>query len=91
MRYRGAGNQDSMVDLPSIVNRVPSNIVLMGNIPTVEKLYLGKPDDFIRECTALMEKMRNVQNYIVTSSCELPLDTPQENVTAMMETIRRFR
>lgn len=82
---------DSMVDIPFIIERVPSNVIIIGNIPTVETLFLGNPDRVIQECKILLDKMMNVPNYIVSPSCDLPVDTPHENVIAMMETIRRYK
>ncbi len=82
---------DSVVDIPSIIESVPSNVIIIGNIPTVETLLLGNPDRVIQECKILMDKMRNVPNYIVSPSCDLPVDTPHENVIAMMETIRHYK
>jgi uroporphyrinogen decarboxylase len=82
---------DSPVDLPEAAKRVPEKIVLIGNLDTVSVLLEGTPE-LVREKTAgLLESMRPYANYVGSSSFDLSYATPQENIVAMLETVRGFR
>jgi uroporphyrinogen decarboxylase len=82
---------DSLVDLPSIVPRVPKDIVIIGNLDTVDPVMTGSPEDTASATRDLLDKMRDVPNYMFSTGCELPLETPPENIQAMVETVKNYR
>lgn len=79
---------DSLVDLPSIVSRVPEDVVIMGNINPIGTLLNGTPEEVRKETQNLMERMAGVPNYLGMTGCDIPLPAPIENVQAMVETIK---
>ncbi|OGW13430.1 MAG: hypothetical protein A3G93_01645 [Nitrospinae bacterium RIFCSPLOWO2_12_FULL_45_22] len=81
---------DYPVDLPSIVPRVPSHILIIGNLSPVGVLRNGTPDDVRKATKELMDKMRDVPNYVVATGCDCPFDTPFENIKAMIETVKNY-
>jgi len=72
---------DSMVSLADCRSQMPASTVLAGNIDPVAVLRNGTPD----EVTAALSACRSdaVNNYIVAAGCEVPRDTPRENIEAM--------
>jgi uroporphyrinogen decarboxylase len=82
---------DSLVDLPSIVPRVPEDIVIIGNLDPVDPVMTGSPEDAASATGDLLDKMRDVPNYMFSTGCELPLETPPENIQAMIETVKSYR
>jgi uroporphyrinogen decarboxylase len=81
---------DYLVDLPSIVSRVPEDVVIMGNINPAGKLLNGTPEEVANETKELMERMKGIPNYIGMSGCDIPFHTPKENILAMVRTMKSY-
>ena len=82
---------DAPVDLPSVAQSVPRDVVLIGNLDTVSVLLEGTPERVRESTTAMLESMRPYKNYVASSGCDLSYNTPVENIVAMIETVRGFR
>jgi MtaA/CmuA family methyltransferase len=72
---------DSMVPLDKARNETGFEQVLAGNIDTVRVVRKGTPD----QIQAMLEQClcQAGSNYIVAAGCEIPRDTPHENLQAM--------
>ncbi len=78
---------DSQVNLRKVADLVPLNLIIMGNLD-VKIISQGEPD-LVREKTRrLLLSMLPYRNFIVSTGCELPGDTPFENIQALMEEAR---
>jgi len=64
------------------------NIVLEGNIPLTTRMLLGTQQDNMKYIVDLLDELPNHQNLIVSPGCDMPYDTPIENVIAAVEAIR---
>ena len=64
------------------------NIVLEGNIPLTTRMLLGTQQDNMKYIVDLLDDLPNHQNLIVSPGCDMPYDTPIENVIAAVEAIR---
>lgn len=64
------------------------NIVLEGNIPLTTRMLLGNQQDNMKYIVDLLDALPNHQNLIVSPGCDMPYDTPIENVIAAVEAIR---
>jgi uroporphyrinogen decarboxylase len=82
---------DSPVDLPSIVPRVPPHILIIGNLSPVGVLRTGTPEEVARATKELMDKMKEVPNYMVATGCDCAYDTPLENIKAMMDSVKNYQ
>ena len=73
----------NVVDLEKdILEKVPANIVVMGNIDPVGVLRMGTPEA-VREATAeLLKKCTPYPNFVLSSGCDMPPKTPWENINA---------
>lgn len=73
---------DSMVPLAEVRAAVGSDVVITGNINPVAALRNSTPAAIIadiRECRDAASPL-----YITAAGCEIPRDTPEENVRAML-------
>lgn len=78
------------VVLPEVAKRVPENVVVIGNVnPTTTMLY-GKPEDIRREVVELMDAMKSYPNFILSTGCDLPQETPIDNIDALMKAGREY-
>ena len=82
---------DAPVDLPSVAQTVPDNVVLIGNLDTVSVLLEGTPESVSESTTEMLESMRPYKNHVASSGCDLSYNTPVENIVAMIDTVRDFR
>ena len=64
------------------------NIVLEGNIPLTTRMLLGTQQDNMKYIVDLLDDLSNHQNLIVSPGCDMPYDTPIENVIAAVKAIR---
>lgn len=71
------------VDLEKdIIEKVPSDIVIMGNIDPAGVLRMGTPDRVREETLALLNKCSKYPNFVLSSGCDIPPMTPWENIDA---------
>jgi uroporphyrinogen decarboxylase len=79
------------VDLSKAAEKLSRDIVLIGNISPIGSLLKGKPGDVKKEVLQLLKSMEQYPNFILSTGCNLPLETPVENILAFMETGRSYR
>jgi uroporphyrinogen decarboxylase len=84
-------SQDAGVDLPAVAQMVSSNVVIMGNVNPTGIILNGKPHDVETEVTDLLERMAAYPNFVLSTGCDLPQETPLENIHAFMRAGRRYR
>jgi len=82
---------DSMVDLKAAAERVPENVFIIGNIDPVKVFLQSNEEEVERETEKLLEKMKDVPNFILSSGCDIPLETPPENISAFFRAGRNYR
>ena len=83
---------DHLVDLETACRIVPPETVIWGNLDPVSLLARARPDE-IRRVT--VDLMRTVQSYgrkrmVISSGCTLAMETPADNLTAMLDTVREW-
>ena len=79
------------VDLPAAAGKVPSDVIIMGNINPTGALFTGTPDEVEAEVTDLLQRMAPYPNFLLSTGCDLPQDVPLENIEAFMNAGRRHR
>jgi uroporphyrinogen decarboxylase len=82
---------DNEIDLAEAKEAVGDRVCLAGNVRPVETLMKGTRDQVLTEAKECLRKAHdNPKGYILSSGCALPLDTPPENVMALMEAARIY-
>ena len=77
---------DSMVDMEDMLKRCQHKTCMVGNINPAQVMLQGTPEDVYNEATRLLELGKaNGGGIIVCTGCELPADTPLENIHAMVK------
>jgi uroporphyrinogen decarboxylase len=76
---------DSMVDLPEVAKRVPADVAVIGNLDTVRVMIELTPNQVYRTTQGLLEAMAPYPNFILSTACDLPAETPLENIHALMD------
>lgn len=75
---------DSVVNFPRAATLVPPDVVLIGNVDPVAVMRDAKPDVVRSSVRTLCESMRGVPNFFLSTGCDLPPDTPHENIETFM-------
>jgi uroporphyrinogen decarboxylase len=73
------------VDLPEVARNISEDVVVIGNISPVSVLLNGTPELIRDEVGKLLEQMAPFPNFILSTGCDLPQETPLENIEAFME------
>ncbi len=63
------------------------NIVLCGNIPLTTKMLLGNQKDNMKFVVEFLESIDH-HNLILAPGCDMPFDTPIDNVIGCMQAVR---
>ncbi len=82
---------DTGVDLAAVAARVPEDVAVIGNISPATTMRFGTAEDVRREVNALLEQMRPWPNFILSTGCDLPQETPLANIQAFMEAGRAWK
>lgn len=81
---------ESGVDLPAAANKAPDDVIIIGNINPTGNILYGKPDDVTNEVEGLLKKMEKYPNFILSTGCDLPQETPIENIETFMKAGRDY-
>lgn len=81
---------DSPVDMGEAREAAGSHVCLVGNVSTTN-LLKGTPAQIDAEARKICEKaMGSPGGFILGSGCELPFDTPPENIDALVNAARKY-
>ncbi|MBQ2209416.1 MAG: uroporphyrinogen decarboxylase family protein [Prevotella sp.] len=81
------GNKCKMEE---VIKDVPSTALAMGNIDPVSIFKDGMPFQMRQTVTDLLEKMRPYPNFVLSSGCDTPPQTPLANIDAFFESLAAF-
>lgn len=73
------------VNLRKVADLLPDNIAIIGNINPATIMLKGSPEAVRADVRRLKKEMADVPNFILSTGCDLPQETPMENIRAFME------
>lgn len=77
------------VDITKILDQVPTDIPVMGNIDPASVFLAGTPTEVATATQHLLTVTEPYPNFVLSSGCDIPLMTPLANVEAFFETLAR--
>jgi uroporphyrinogen decarboxylase len=86
----GGLSLDSCLSMPELAEMVPPDIVLIGNVDPVGVMLQGDRAKVRAETLALMDAMADRPNFIVSTGCDLPAETPTENIVELVQTAKAW-
>lgn len=84
-------SREAGVNLSQVALNLSTDTLLIGNMNPTGKLLHGLPAEVNKETEALLAEMSAFPNFVLSSGCDLPRDTPLENIAAFMETGKNYR
>ena len=86
----GAYHFGNSVDIAEMIGRMPADVPVMGNIDPVSAFRMGTPES-VREATLdLLERCSKYPNFIISSGCDIPPETPWENIHAFFVAVEEY-
>lgn len=79
---------DSGINFEELKKIISQEITLMGNLNPVKIFLQSTPDQVAEATKSLKESMKDTKNFILSSGCDLPLNTPLKNIEAFMKAAR---
>ncbi len=73
-----------------ILEKVPADVVVMGNIDPAGVLRMGTPESVRKATTELLKKCSTYPNFVLSSGCDMPPKTPWENINAFFAAAEDF-
>ena len=82
---------DNCEDLQEAKEQIGSKMRIAGNVPPVEVMLYGTPEDVVNSCIGCLKKAAdNPCGYIVNTGCQVPIGTSRENLEAFLYAVRRY-
>ncbi|MBE6634178.1 MAG: methyltransferase [Ruminococcaceae bacterium] len=78
------------VDMKSMMEKMPSNVLVMGNVDPAGVLRMGTPELVKSETKRIMSDCCSYENFVISSGCDIPPMTPWENIKAFFEAVDEF-
>ena len=78
------------IDMEEMLKKMPSDVVVMGNIDPVSQFAAGTPESIYAETTALLERCSKYPNFVPSSGCDIPPHAKWENIDAFFAAVRDF-
>ncbi len=76
------------IDMEKVLDKVPVNIAVMGNIDPVGVVKMGTPE-YVREMVESLRKIaKGHSNFILSTGCDVPPNVPFENIEAFFSAIQ---
>ena len=73
-----------------IITKIPSDVVVMGNVNPAGVLRMGTPEKVRTETLSLMNRCCKYENFVLSSGCDIPPMTPWENIDAFFAASDEF-
>jgi len=81
------GNAVNMLDM---LQKFPSDIVVMGNVDPASEFRNGNPDSIRKAVRGLLEECGGYSNFVISSGCDIPPLSKWENIDAFFQTVDDF-
>ena len=78
------------IDIEDMLKTLPADRLIMGNIDPAGILRKGTPQRIEAETAALLERCSKYPNFVLSSGCDIPLQTPIENLEAFFRAAEKF-
>ncbi len=79
------------IDIEEALKALPSDRLVIGNIDPAGILRSGTPEVIVEETIKLLERCSKYPNFVLASGCDIPPQTPMENLKAFFDAAEKFR
>ena len=73
------------IDMLSVLPKTPGDVLVMGNISPAAQFRNGTPESIARATRQLLEACGSYPNFVISSGCDIPPQSPWENIDAFFD------
>lgn len=81
---------DQIMDLGWVAQVIPGDVLIAGNIDPVKVMLSASPEEVFFKTSELLEEMQSYDNYLVSFGCDCPIETPIENMQAVIAAVNKY-
>ena len=78
------------IDLEKMLEALPKDRMIIGNIDPAGVLRNGTPERIREETLSLLERCSKYPNFVLASGCDIPPQTPMENLDAFFRAAAEY-
>ncbi len=78
------------IELSAMLEKFPADVPVMGNVDPAGVLKMGSPETVREETLKILEKCASYENFTLSSGCDIPHETPWENLDAFFAAAKEF-
>lgn len=87
----GCFSLDNVENLTEAKEVLGNHMCIQGNVPPVEIMKNGTPEEVLESAKKCIQKgYDSPKGFVLTSGCQLPIGTPEENMHALMNAARIY-
>ncbi len=79
------------IDMVNLLEKVPSDIICMGNIDPVAQFAEGTPESMRNAVVELLDKCSGHTNFVISSGCDIPHHAGWNNINAFFEAVGAWK
>lgn len=82
---------DNIEDMEEVKKAVGDRVCIVGNVPPVDIVRYGCYEDVVTESKrCIMKAYDSPRGFILGTGCQIPFNSPVENIQALMDTVRSY-
>ncbi|MBP2662061.1 MAG: uroporphyrinogen-III decarboxylase [Firmicutes bacterium] len=78
------------VNMKEIVEKMPSDVLVMGNVSPAKTFRLGTPELVRTETLSVMNDCCSHPNFVISSGCDIPPASSWDNIDAFFAAVEEF-
>ena len=78
------------IDMKAMLEKFPEDIPVMGNVDPAGVLRMGTPEMVREKTLALLDACAGYENFVVSSGCDIPPQSPWENLDAFFAAVEEY-
>ena len=86
----GSYSVGNAVDMETTLKGLPADAVVVGNLDPAGVLRNGTPEEVRKEALKLLENCSKYPNFVISSGCDMPPQTPIENIQAFFDAVEEY-
>ena len=77
-------------DMAEVLRDIPADKLAMGNLDPVTVFKQGTVEEMKQAVSELLERCAKYPNFVLSSGCDTPPNTPLANIDAFFEALQEF-
>ncbi len=80
----------NVISMKEMMDKFPADTIAMGNVDPAAVICNGTPQQVREETLSVMRDCCGHKNYLISSGCDIPADSPWENINAFFDAVKEY-